>query len=250
MRYLLAIHDVWPGNFTRVAGYLERLRSWGARRIALLVVPAYHGAEPMDRSPDFVAWLRAESARGCDLFLHGHYHLMGELAEGAAFGARRGAWGRFVNRRLVEREAEFCGLPRAARARLLGAGLEVWRRTGLPLAGFVAPTWHGAPAREDLRAGGIDLCETRFGLAHLPSSRAAFVPPLAWGQSGPARKPVLMGGEAWLAALLRMPLLKVALHPGDLEAAGTEGVLARVFAAGENVGYGEVFGDAATARRP
>ena len=247
MRFLLAIHDVWPGNFPLVKGYLARLRCLGARHVALLVVPAFHGAPPMDGHPEFLAWLRAEAGAGSELFLHGYRHLMGELVAGpgrpdAGLPARRSAWGRFVNRRLVAREAEFSGLPRSEKARLLWEGLEVWRRTGLPLAGFVAPTWHGAPAREELRQAGIALWETRFRLVHLPTARARIAPPLAWGRSGPAGEPRLLGGEAWLTALLRMPWLKVALHPGDFDGGGAERVLAKVFAAGSNVGYAEAFG--------
>jgi hypothetical protein len=37
-------------------------------------------------------------------------------------------------------------------------------------------------------------------------------------------------------------LIKVALHPGDLEGPDTEAVLERVFAAGSAVAYGELFG--------
>jgi predicted deacetylase len=251
MRFLLAIHDVWPGNFPLVAGYLARLRALGARRIALLAVPAYHGAPPMDGDAEFIAWLREEALRGTELFLHGHQHLMGEL-RGGRFedGARRNAWGRFVNRNLVEREAEFCGLPRAERARLFGAGMEVWKRTGLPLAGFVAPTWHGAPPRADMRASGIPLWETRFRLAHLPTGRSAFVPPLAWGRSRATGEVTLAGGGLWRAAIARMPLLKVALHPGDLESGGADGVVAGLFPAGENVGYAEVFDGPSQAAQP
>lgn len=241
MRFLLAIHDVWPGNFPLVAGYLARLRALGARRIALLAVPAYHGAPPMDGSAEFIAWLREEESRGTELFLHGYHHLMGELCGRASSGGRRNAWGRFVNRRLVEREAEFCGLPRAERSRLFGAGMEAWERTGLPLSGFVAPTWHGSPPREDLRASGIVLWETRFRLVHVPTGRSALVPPLAWGRSASGGV-TLTGGEPWRLGLMRLPLLKVALHPGDLESDGVEDVLARLFPAGRNVGYGEVFG--------
>jgi len=248
MRFLLALNDVWPGNFPLAAGYLARLRSLGARRIALLVVPAYHGAPPMDSSGEFLAWLREESGRGTELLLHGYHHWMGELARRGAFQARRSAWGRFVNRRLVESEAEFSGLPKAAQASILAEGLAVWRRTGLPLAGFVAPTWHGAPPASRMRAEGIGLWETRFRLHHLPSSRARFVPPLAWGMAKTGGEPMLAGGSTWLAALLQAPLMKVALHPGDLEGRATESVLARVFAAGANVGYGEVFGFTAPKR--
>lgn len=241
MRFLLAIHDVWPGNFPLVSGYLERLRSLGARRVALLAVPAFHGGPTMDRNAEFIDWLRAEADRGSELFLHGYYHWMGELAEGESFHGRRNAWGRFVNRRLVDREAEFSGLPRAAQARILDDGLRVWERTGLPLAGFVAPTWHGSPAPERLREAGIGLWETRLRLHDLRGGGSRFVPPLAWNLGTSTGEPKLFGGRAWLSAMLRAPLMKVALHPGDFEGPGTEKALERVFAAGRNVGYDEIF---------
>ena len=246
MRFLLALHDVWPGNFPLAADYVARLRSLGARRIALLVVPAYHGDAPMHGNAEFLAWLRKESGRGTELFLHGYHHRMAEhvaggTAAGGAFGARRNAWGRFINR-FVAGEAEFAGLARAGQAGILSEALAVWRRTGLPLAGFVAPTWHGAPAASGLRSQGVPLWETRFRLHHLSTFRSRFVPPLAWGRSRNSGEPRLLGGEPWLATILRAPLLKVALHPGDLEGSGTESQLSRVFAAGENLAYGEVFG--------
>lgn len=250
MRFLLAIHDVWPGNFPLVAGYIERLRSLGARRVALLVVPAFHGGPSMDASAEFTAWLREEAGRGSELFLHGYYHWMGELAEGGAFHGRRNAWGRFVNRWLVDREAEFSGLPRAAQARIFEDGLKVWRRTGLPLSGFVAPTWHGAPAAFHLRDAGIPLWETRLRLHDLRSGRSRFVPPLAWNLGTSTGEPKLFGGRPWLSAMLRAPLMKVALHPGDFEGKGTEKALEKVFAAGRNVGYAEVFPGSAPETAP
>ena len=242
MRFLLAIHDVWPGNFPLVAGYMARLRSLGARRIALLAVPAFHGGPTMDGNAEFLAWLREEAAQGSELFLHGYYHWMGELAEGDGFRARRNAWGRFVNRRLVDREAEFSGLPRAAQGRILDDGIAVWKRTGLPLTGFVAPTWHGAPARSRLRESGIGIFESRFYIRHFASGRTRFVPPLAWNLGTPTGEPALFGGKAWLSTMLRAPLMKVALHPGDFEGRGTESALERVFAAGSNLAYAELFG--------
>ena len=242
MRFLLAIHDVWPGNFPLVAGYMARLRSLGARRIALLAVPAFHGGPTMDGNAEFLAWLREEAAQGTELFLHGYYHWMGELAEGEGFRARRNAWGRFVNRHLVDREAEFSGLTRGAQARILDDGLAVWKRTGLPLTGFVAPTWHGAPARSRLRDSGIGIFESRFFIRHFASARARFVPPLAWNLGTPSGEPSLFGGKAWLSAMLRTHLMKVALHPGDFEGRGTQPALERVFASGSNIGYAELFG--------
>ena len=210
----------------------------------MLVVPAFHGGARMDESPAFLAWLREESGRGTELFLHGYYHWMAELAEVASPGnrpAHRSSWGRFVNRKLVAQEAEFSGIPPAESARLLGLGLESWDRTGLPMAGFVAPTWHGAPSQRLLREKGLAILETRFRIKRLSDGKSRFAPPLAWDLSAADGQPRLFGGTAWLNAMTTVPLMKVAIHPGDFEGRNTETVLKRVFVAGENVAYADIF---------
>ncbi|MEO6096176.1 MAG: DUF2334 domain-containing protein [Fibrobacteria bacterium] len=243
MRFLLSIHDVWPGNRVLVSGYLERLRSLGAARIALLVVPAYHGRQAMESDPEFLTWLRLENTRGTELFLHGYYHKMIEVVPGADGSVERirSAWGRFINRKLVAQEAEFCGLSESAAGRLLDLGLEAWERAGLARTGFVAPTWHGSPPARRLREAGLGLWETRFHLRRLSDGASRFVPALAWDLSAPQGNPRLYGGGWWLRLLTALPLIKVAIHPGDFESPGTEAVLRRVFSAGTNISYADVF---------
>jgi uncharacterized protein len=242
MRFLLSIHDVWPGNYPMVADYLTRLRSLGARRIALLVVPAFHGCAPMEENPEFLSWLREESGRGTELFLHGYHHLMAELVETPGRNMGRNAWGRFVNGRLVLQEAEFCGLPDAEGERLLRMGLASWGRTGLPLAGFVAPTWHGAPPERALREAGIPIWETRFRVKRLVDGKTRFAPPIAWDLSAPDGEPRLFGGMAWFKALTALSLIKVAIHPGDFESQAAIPLLERVFTTGTDIAYADVFG--------
>ena len=244
MRFLLSIHDVWPGNAALVSEYLARLRSLGATRTALLVVPAYHGRTAMEADPGFLAWLRRESAAGTELFLHGYHHKMSELVpDGHELESRRGIWGRFVNRKLVDQEAEFCGLHAVDRERLLDLGLSAWNRTGLPVSGFVAPTWHGAPPRTAMRERGLGLWESRFRIHRLADGQSRFAPPLAWDLSRSDGSPHVFGGETWLRMLTSLPLIKIAIHPGDFAGDGkrTEAVLARVFAAGANIAYADVF---------
>jgi len=266
MRFLLSIHDVWPGNVPLVSGYLARLRSLGAARVALLVVPAYHGRATMEADPEFLAWLRDEQGRGSELFLHGYHHKMVESVPGSPMSGgippaegesgsvaspgrnRRNAWGRFVNRRLVDQEAEFCGLPEADSERLLDLGLASWTRTGLPMTGFVAPTWHGSPAVRHLRDRQLGLWETRFHVQRLADGETRFAPPLAWDLSAPDGEPRLVGGNLWRKFATSLPLMKVAIHPGDFEGKGTEAVLRRVFAAGTSIAYADIFSPSAAAR--
>ena len=251
MRFLLSIHDVWPGNFQVVEEYLASLRALGAGPVALLVVPEYHGSQSIDKHGAFLAWLREKSAAGSEIFLHGLRHWTPERAGAAGFSGRRSLWGKWVNRRLVDGEAEFCGLPGPERDRLLGEGLEVFRRAGIAETGFVAPTWHGSPDRETLRQKGIRFWETRFFVHCLPLGKARFAPPLAWIPSPPgATKGTpgaakggsrLSGGAAWLETVLRFPLIKIAIHPGDLEGGDAASILERVIRAGRSAAYRDIF---------
>jgi predicted deacetylase len=238
-RFLLSIHDVWPGNFPLVEDNIRVLQGLGARRIALLVVPAYHGRHAVDAAPEFLAWLREKEAAGSEILLHGYHHLMGEKVSGSAATLRRSAWGRWVNRYLVGGEAEFCGLPAGERVRLLELGMALMAKAGFPARAFVAPTWHGAPPKPALKAGGVVLWEDRFRLHHLPTGVTRFAPPLAW--DAPNRNARLMGGRPWLAALLRLPLFKVALHPGDFESPEARAQVGEVYTRARETGYADVF---------
>lgn len=222
----------------QVEDHLGILKGLGLRRVALLVVPHYHGKRSLDHEPEFLDWLRAKQTEGSEILLHGYRHLVSEALPGAG-SVRRSRWGRWVNRRLVKGEAEFCGLPEPERYALLAAGAEVLSRAGFPARGFVAPTWHGAPGSRSLAAQGIQIWESRFFLNHLPSGRRRFVPPLAW--SPPNREARLQGGETWLRGLLRFPLIKVALHPGDLDSPSVVPILERVATAGREITYDAVF---------
>jgi predicted deacetylase len=238
MRYLLSIHDVWPGNFSLVEDYWKRLRSLGMGPAALLVVPQYHGSRPMAQEKEFLSWLAEKRASGSEIFLHGFRHLTAERITGAALLTRRSAWGRWINNRWVGHEAEFCGLGLADREGLLASGLAAFG-DAVPLSGFVAPTWHGSPPRAQLARSGLSLWETRFRLHHLPSGKSRFTAPLAWERT--AAESRLSGGRPWLDFSLRLPWVKVAIHPGDLQGREPFDALERVAAAGGPSTYEGVF---------
>ncbi len=247
MRFLLSIHDVWPGNRELVQGYLRRLKLLGAGPVALLVVPFYHGRQTMESDPEFIAWLRAEAMAGTETLLHGFYHRMPELVEGDGLtgkavcgpSLRRSRLGKWINKNFVNQEAEFCGLDIASREKLLNAGIESFRKMDMTAPGFVAPTWHGSPPVQKLRDAGLSFWETRFRIHDLESQRSRWALPVAWDQSRGG--PVLAGGDLWLTACLRFPLIKVALHPGDLSGAETEKTMERIFSAGSNIQYRDLF---------
>ncbi len=240
MRFLLSIHDVWPGNHSLVVGYLQRLRSLGAVQPALLVVPNYHERAAMNQNAEFLAWLRQEAEMGTEIFLHGYRHWMPERAEGAAFKGHRNNWGQWINRHWVQDEAEFCGLSDNEKTRLLKLGLAAFQQASLTCVGFIAPTWHGSPKKSILRLQGIKIQETRFFIKHLDSLRERFAPPLAWTPSEMG-KAKLIGGQAWLKLLMHLPLIKVAIHPGDMDSSETLRILEGVCASGSWSSYRELF---------
>lgn len=241
MRFLLSIHDVWPGNLPVVEAHWQRLRSLGAGPAALLVVPLYHGLRPIEDEPGFLAWLREKAASGSEILLHGFRHLAQERLRESGNGFRRAAWGRWINRSLVGWEAELCGLPDGAKRDLVRRGGESFRRAGLPLLGFVAPTWHGTPSRAILREEGFRIRETRLAVQDLASGQSRFAPPVAWMARPGGQGVRLPGGRAALAALVKLPLIKVAVHPGDLDDAEAVRALERVAASGSPVSYAGLF---------
>jgi uncharacterized protein len=241
MRFLLSIHDVWPGNYPLVEDYLGRLRALGAGPVALLVVPAYHGTAPMYEDAAFMAWLGEKGAEGTEILLHGYRHWMPERAEPAGYRSGRSRWGSWVNRRMVDGEAEFCGLPGPERERLLESGTEVFRRAGMPNLGFVSPTWHGSPSSAMLRSRGFHFWETRFFLHCLSRGVSRFAPALTWSPGANGKEPSMFGGSLWSSLAMGLPLVRVAIHPGDLRGKAVMKILEKLLVRGKNIRYADDF---------
>src|SRR5262249_36807653 len=70
---LCALHDVAPPHLPAIRALRDRLRARGVAAATLRVVPRYHG-EALERSPETVAWLRAQAAAGDEICLHGFHH--------------------------------------------------------------------------------------------------------------------------------------------------------------------------------
>jgi predicted deacetylase len=211
---LVSIHDVTPA----LAPGVERL--WWLctdRRVtpALLVVPNWHGAWPLDRHPEFVRWLRARAADGAELVLHGERHDEVELPR--AVGDSLRAWGRTAG------EGEFLTLDAVAAGERIARGLACLERLGLRPVGFVPPAWL---AREEghraAGAAGLGFSEDERMVRLFPSGRKIRSPVVRWSARSTARAwgSVAVARARW-ALQRRAPLLRVALHPQDLDHAAT-----------------------------
>jgi len=206
---LVSIHDVTPALAAGVA------RLWQLcveRRVtpALLVVPDWHGAWPLDRHPEFVEWLRSRAAKGAEIVLHGERH--DEAGLPRTVGDRLRAWGRTAS------EGEFLTLDAAAASERIARGLACLRALGLRPVGFVPPAWL---AREDghraVGDAGLGFSEDERTVRLFPSDQKIPSPAVRWS----ARSPVRARGSAAIARARwtlqrRAPLLRLALHPQDL----------------------------------
>ena len=208
MSLLVSIHDVTPPLRPGV----ERLWSLCAVRgivPALLVVPDWHGQWPLDRHPEFVAWVGDRAADGAEIVLHGERH--DEIGLPRTWRDHLRAWGRTAG------EGEFLTLDFEPARERIARGVARLRALGLNPVGFVPPAW--LARLEGHRAAGA--CGLRFsedqreihrllagGALRSPAVRwSARTPPRAWGSA-------LVAAARWRLQR-RAGVVRIALHPPD-----------------------------------
>ena len=209
MSLLVSIHDVTPALAEGVERLWALCASRGVRP-ALLVVPDWHGAWPLESHPAFVAWLRARAADGAEIVLHGERH--DEVGLPRALGDELRAWGRTAG------EGEFLTLhARAARERIARGDARL-RALGLEPVGFVPPAWL---ARDEghraAGASGLGFSEDDGAIHLYPSGRRVAAPVVRWSARGNVRAwgSVAVARARW-ALQGGAPLARIALHPQDL----------------------------------
>lgn len=209
MRLLVSIHDVSPAWDAEVRALWLLCEAHGIRP-ALLVVPEWHGAWPLESHPSFVAWLRACAESGADIILHGERH--DEVGSPRSVRGTLRALGR------TAREGEFLMLDGAAALERITRGLARLRALGLAPVGFVPPAWLATEAgHQAVGAAGLAFSEDDQVVRLVPGPRRLAAPAVRWS----ARTAVRAAGSVLVAAARRRlqrsaPLVRLALHPGDV----------------------------------
>lgn len=220
MTVLLSLHDVAP-PFERQVRVLWDLCFGLGVRPALVVVPDWHGAHPLDRNRRFVDWLFARADQGARILLHGERHDQGTASRGIAEEWR--AMGRPV------RAGEFRTLDYTAAAARISRGITTLARCGLSPVGFVPPAWLSRPAARDAaRDAGLRLAEDARRIYLLQEGISVPAPALRWNapfREAPGEREMV--AESRWRAPRRAPLSRLALHPTDLDDARTRGALER-----------------------
>ncbi|WP_037552116.1 DUF2334 domain-containing protein [Sphingomonas sp. URHD0057] len=208
-RLLLAsIHDVSPRFEGEVDRLLEMLRPSVGERIAMLVVPNHWGDAPIVPGSAFATRLRAWSASGLEIFLHGFFH---------RDEARHRGRDRFRATIMTAGEGEFLGLSRTEAARRIAAGRRLLEDiTGREIAGFVAPAWlYGAGTLEALADCVMPMAEDHWRVwSPATDAKLARGPVITWASRTTLR---LASSLAAAATLGRSPqkVLRIAVHPPD-----------------------------------
>jgi predicted deacetylase len=209
---VVAVHDVSPATWRACRQLVERLDAAGVRPLTLLIIPDYHHRAPVGSDPAFLRAMDARLARGDELVLHGLFH----LDEAPPPRTPRD----FARRRLMTRaEGEFAALPASEAALRLARGIAVFDAHGWPLHGFVPPAWlasDGARAALAARADRFDYVTFRGGIHHLPQwhfERTANLCYSPW--NAPRRLYSRLAIRRELARAVRVPLLRLSLHPQD-----------------------------------
>ena len=189
----------------------------GVERTSLLVVPDHHGRGHFLHDPAFCRRLKALSAAGHEVVVHGYFHRRERVATESA----RTRW---ITQVYTADEGEFYDLSEAAAAALLARALADFSRLELPAppVGFIAPAWLlGGEAMRAVRGAGFRYT-TRLGSVEefLPNEglRVVHSQSLVWSCRNAWRRRVSRLWNATLARRLRgNSLVRVGLHPPDLQ---------------------------------
>ena len=206
---LASIHDVTPALDPSVRVLWELCRVNGLTP-ALLVVPDWHGAWPIERHAVFMDWVRARARDGAEIILHGERH--DEVGLSRALGDTFRAIGR------TAREGEFLTLEHDAARERITRGLVRLRDQQLEPTGFIPPAWLAREATHDVvREAGLAFSEDAGSIRlHHRGERLA-APALRWSGRGTVRAwgSRLVADHRWRTRA-DTPLLRLALHPQDL----------------------------------
>lgn len=207
----VSLHDVTPATLADCEATVEFLDRQCVGPLALLVVPDYHGLGRVDRDERFCEFLRVRERRGDEIVLHGFWHR--DLTTPV-----RGLRDWLERRVRTDGEGEFSRLDSSvARGRIL-RGLAVLRSAGWQPRGFVAPAWLMSPGTRDaLESLPLQYCSTRDYVVPLPAGDPIPAPSLVMSTRSVWRRalcPVWNGTR--LRQRQRAPVLRAALHPGDI----------------------------------
>ncbi len=206
----------------------------------LLVVPDWHGESAMESDPAFGAWLRARAAAGAEVFLHGERH--DEVGLPRTLNDEFRAFGK------TNKEGEFLTLDYDAARLRIDRGIARLRAMGLEPVGFVPPAWLAKRATYDaVRDAGLSVSEDDGAVYVHAAGKRIGSPVIRWSGRGTFRAygSVFFERTRWWVQR-GAPVMRIALHPGDLAHPATAASIERALDAWLGVRQQTFYGPFAT----
>lgn len=212
-RLVVAFHDLHAGNYHLCQTFLERIAEVGIDRACLLTVPSWHGSGRACDAPEFCNWLRSARGAGHEVVLHGFRHIdesSTPINPAALFMARVYTAG----------EGEFHRIDcRLAREKLATGRYIINQCSGERPDGFVAPAWLLAhrciPLLEQM---GFLYTTTLEHIILLQQQRQISAPAISISTRSALRRRISKTWMRWMEKLTaQTEILRIAVHPGDLE---------------------------------
>lgn len=207
---IVSIHDVHPSSLEACRQQVRFCESLGIRRFSILAVPAFHVHEPLHRSEELVKWLQARESLGDEVAIHGFYHLNTSAITSVP------DW--FWNRIYTANEAEFAALDFIEARNRIETGRQCLLDAGLHPVGFVAPGWLMNP-NVTKAVFCLGLSYTNRLTAIIPASgKPIRRRSLCYSARAAWRRQISLVWNAMLWQTVKgNDLVRVSLHPSDLE---------------------------------
>ena len=209
---VVSLHDVSPRTREACVRAIEELGALGVHRTSLLVIPDHHHAGHFRSDPVLCVWLGKLARQGHEIVIHGYHHQRERRA-------REGPLAKFTTRVYTADEGEFYDLDREAARALVHRAREDFRAAHLDPRGFIAPAWLLSRAAEKaLRDVEIEYTTRLGSVLDLQTKRRHRSQSLVWSVRSAWRRETSRVWNALLfRRLARKPLLRIAIHPLDLE---------------------------------
>jgi predicted deacetylase len=217
MKLLVSLHDITPFHLKRLLKAETLCQEIGLRKLTYLFIPNYHGCSSSEEHPEFVAWCRKDRPFQVKWHLHGYHH----LEDPPDKQGQDRFWSNQLKRRfLTAGEAEFLDLDTEAQRRRLESGRAVFRHClRCEPNGFVAPAWlFNAALSALLKELGFQFTEDHHRIFSLATHRSLRSPVITWATRTTLHKYGSLVICPMLSCLWKTePVLRVAIHPFDLD---------------------------------
>jgi predicted deacetylase len=216
MKFLVvSLHDVSPRTQTLCEEILAQLRQSGIDQTSLLIIPNHHRRAPIREDSAFRSWLSRKIESGHEPVLHGYFHQR-QKQNADSFRVR------LATEIYTAGEGEFFDLSAEEASIRVRRGLEDLAFLRRKIVGFIAPAWLlGARAEIAIRELGflyttrLDRVQT-FGRSADIRSQS-----LVWSTRARWRAVTSLAWNRCLALrLARAPLIRIGIHPPDLQHPG------------------------------